>query len=386
MFCQELERQLMNQLNRPECLKDTFVNPDVQCPPKQRGRKKKATPASSTKEHMGRPSAAACGFSTQGMTDQEVHEKLAKQRKATEDDEESPPTTAKRTRKSKATAKSMASGRPKKAKRTRKSKDYDHESNENPPAKAKRTRKSKASGDDEKKEIPPTNPEPKALLLAMIPSTKLGSHVQPVPQAMSLKQRSMPQQQVQPTPRQRSSRKATAQQVRLMMWMMIGCQLWQRHQQQVMQEQRQRHDTVGKVLPTTGQSKLQRTVDAQMQKRKLLERLFLELHVGKSYEYRYLGGAIAFFTGQPYLNSKVRSVQGFISQEGCFGGHVWRYVCPSKCMFIWTHRKMPNECIFSGVYMVTCMIPYPHQWPQLHPQEWFSCCFGCIFCFPLGLP
>ena len=162
MFCQELERQLMNQLNRPECLKDTFVNPDVQCPPKQRGRKKKATPASSTKEHMGRPSAAACGFSTQGMTDQEVHEKLAKQRKATEDDEESPPTTAKRTRKSKATAKSMASGRPKKAKRTRKSKDYDHESNENPPAKAKRTRKSKASGDDEKKEIPPTNPEPKS--------------------------------------------------------------------------------------------------------------------------------------------------------------------------------------------------------------------------------
>ena len=136
MFCQELERQLMDQLDRPGCIKDNFVNPDVQCPPKQRGRKKKVPPASSTSEHKGRPSAAACGFSTKGMTDQEVHEELAKQRRATEaENNELAPTNPKR-------------------KRTRKNKDSDHENNEHPPAKAKRTRKSKASGHDENQETP----------------------------------------------------------------------------------------------------------------------------------------------------------------------------------------------------------------------------------------
>ena len=143
MFCQELERQLMDQLDRPGCIKDNFVNPDVQCPPKQRGRKKKVPPASSTSEHKGRPSAAACGFSTKGMTDQEVHEELAKQRRATEaENNELAPTNPKR-------------------KRTRKNKDSDHENNEHPPAKAKRTRKSKACGHDENQETPPTNPKPK---------------------------------------------------------------------------------------------------------------------------------------------------------------------------------------------------------------------------------
>ena len=143
MFCQELERQLMDQLDRPGCIKDNFVNPDVQCPPKQRGRKKKVPPASSTSEHKGRPSAAACGFSTKGMTDQEVHEELAKQRRATEaENNELAPTNPKR-------------------KRTRKNKDSDHENNEHPTAKAKRTSKSKASGHDENQETPPTNPKPK---------------------------------------------------------------------------------------------------------------------------------------------------------------------------------------------------------------------------------
>ena len=72
---------------------------------------------------------------------------------------------AKRTRKSKALGddenKEIPPTNPK-HKRTRKSKEPDQESKESPPAKAKRTRKSKASGDDEKKEIPPTNPEPKS--------------------------------------------------------------------------------------------------------------------------------------------------------------------------------------------------------------------------------
>ena len=106
---QELASKLKDELKRPDlCIPVTFVHPDVQCPKKPRGRKKKAPetttnqdPSSSTK---GRPSAAALGFSTEGMTNAEVDAYMANlkagnkdskrksQRSKAVDDAQEPPT------------------------------------------------------------------------------------------------------------------------------------------------------------------------------------------------------------------------------------------------------------------------------------------------------
>ncbi len=51
-----------------------ILNPETQCPQKPRGRKKKTST---------RPSAAACGFNTEGMTDEQVQAKLESLRKET---------------------------------------------------------------------------------------------------------------------------------------------------------------------------------------------------------------------------------------------------------------------------------------------------------------
>lgn len=51
-----------------------ILDPETQCPQKPRGRKPKST----------RPSAAACGFNTEGMTDEQVLAKLESLRKQTE--------------------------------------------------------------------------------------------------------------------------------------------------------------------------------------------------------------------------------------------------------------------------------------------------------------
>ena len=95
---QDMAAKLKTELQRPEGMMDNrFVNPDAQCPKKPRGRKKKNhTPAGtdhtandskntqaaeSTAARGGRPSAAACGFSTTHMTDAEVHERLGAMKK-----------------------------------------------------------------------------------------------------------------------------------------------------------------------------------------------------------------------------------------------------------------------------------------------------------------
>ena len=73
---QELETKLKEDLERPEgCFPLEFVHPDVQCPKKQRGRKKKVVEP--TPDPLPRPSAASLGFSTEGMSDEEVARKVA---------------------------------------------------------------------------------------------------------------------------------------------------------------------------------------------------------------------------------------------------------------------------------------------------------------------
>ena len=100
-FLQELASQLKSDLERPACMTaNMFVNPDNQCPKKPRGRKKKENnnnnnnnnnnpkhsdaiveqPSKSKRrrnaETQPRPSAAACGFSTEGMTNAEIFQRL----------------------------------------------------------------------------------------------------------------------------------------------------------------------------------------------------------------------------------------------------------------------------------------------------------------------
>ena len=69
-------------------MEESFIKPDSQCPKKPRGRKKKqqqaaatdsktpATSASTSITSKGRPSAAACGFSTEGMTNEDIQKRL----------------------------------------------------------------------------------------------------------------------------------------------------------------------------------------------------------------------------------------------------------------------------------------------------------------------
>ena len=74
VYVQEVEAQIMAGLKRPTALSrvgKSFVNADVQCPKKPRGRKKKSN---EKPEQVSAP--AACGFSTEGMSDQEVWKKL----------------------------------------------------------------------------------------------------------------------------------------------------------------------------------------------------------------------------------------------------------------------------------------------------------------------
>ena len=75
---QDLRSKVMGGLDRPKSMqKDGFVPKDIQCPQKPRGRKKSKVPKEQDPEPpKGRPSAAACGFSTVGMTDEEVQKKL----------------------------------------------------------------------------------------------------------------------------------------------------------------------------------------------------------------------------------------------------------------------------------------------------------------------
>ena len=78
VYVQEVEAQIMAGLKRPTALSrvgKSFVNADVQCPKKPRGRKKKSN-EKPEQVSAPRPSAAACGFSTEGMSDQEVWKKL----------------------------------------------------------------------------------------------------------------------------------------------------------------------------------------------------------------------------------------------------------------------------------------------------------------------
>lgn len=79
-----MKAKVLAEMQRPAAL-DTaaFVSPGVQCPTKPKGRKPKAVKktektaeTASASDVPPRPSAAACGFSTVGMTDKEVHDKL----------------------------------------------------------------------------------------------------------------------------------------------------------------------------------------------------------------------------------------------------------------------------------------------------------------------
>eukprot|EP00438_Fugacium_kawagutii_P001264 Skav224312 [mRNA] locus=scaffold227:333682:334692:+ [translate_table: standard] len=94
---------------------NTFVQPDVQCPKKPRGRKKakkavsgdgieKASSSSSAKHP---PSAASCGFSTAGMSLKEIMEKLKEQKQ--QQPETEPIHTETKSKKSRK-AKSMVAG------------------------------------------------------------------------------------------------------------------------------------------------------------------------------------------------------------------------------------------------------------------------------------
>ena len=75
-----MQDALRGNLERPECMQQRakFVPATEQCPPKPRGRKPKKTAEKESQDVGGRPSAAAAGFNTVGMSDQEVKDKVAK--------------------------------------------------------------------------------------------------------------------------------------------------------------------------------------------------------------------------------------------------------------------------------------------------------------------
>ena len=77
---QELKAKVLAEMHRPAALGNvSFVSPDVQCPKKPKGRKPRKTTEKAEKTATAvppRPSAAACGFSTVGMSDKDVYEKL----------------------------------------------------------------------------------------------------------------------------------------------------------------------------------------------------------------------------------------------------------------------------------------------------------------------
>ena len=85
----DIDKALFGPPERPSCLSgNAFVHPDVQCPPKRRGRKpgaKKTTKEEPEERVTSRPSAAACGFSTVGMSDKEVMEKINKPKRSRKD-------------------------------------------------------------------------------------------------------------------------------------------------------------------------------------------------------------------------------------------------------------------------------------------------------------
>ena len=107
-----MECKLKADLERPEaCIPDSFVSPEVQCPQKPRGRKKKnnkESAAVSSKDAVDsskskRPSAAACGFNTTGMSLKDIMNKLEKQKNG-EKPKEPMPEPEKKTRKAKRTS------------------------------------------------------------------------------------------------------------------------------------------------------------------------------------------------------------------------------------------------------------------------------------------
>ena len=68
-----------DMLERPRCMQEGLpvLKADIQLPPQRRGRKPKADQPAS------RPSAASCGFSTDGLTEKEIQERLRHSKKAT---------------------------------------------------------------------------------------------------------------------------------------------------------------------------------------------------------------------------------------------------------------------------------------------------------------
>ena len=75
-----MQDALRGNLERPLCMQTNtkFVAPAEQCPPKPRGRKPKKTEGKDPKHDGGRPSAAAAGFNTEGLSDKEVKDLVAK--------------------------------------------------------------------------------------------------------------------------------------------------------------------------------------------------------------------------------------------------------------------------------------------------------------------
>lgn len=75
-----MQDALRGNLERPACMQSNtkFVPAAEQCPPKPRGRKPKKTVEKESKHDGGRPSAAAAGFNTEGLSDEQVKDKIAK--------------------------------------------------------------------------------------------------------------------------------------------------------------------------------------------------------------------------------------------------------------------------------------------------------------------
>lgn len=109
VYTQELECKLKEDLQRPDaCIPDSLVSPEVQCPQKPRGRKKEESKANSSKDavethNSKRPSAAACGFDTTGMSLKDIMKELEK-RKNGDESKKPMPEPEKKTRKAKRTS------------------------------------------------------------------------------------------------------------------------------------------------------------------------------------------------------------------------------------------------------------------------------------------
>ena len=161
----------LHGLERPQCMDGNLgaLPPITQCPQKPRGRKPKAK--ATPKQEAARPSAAACGFDTVGMTDDEVAKRL-KQNK-----EPCPSSTRKKTPKNSGAKRDSIPGaagtlnkKPKVSPQEQEEDEHDDKAKAAKKGRGKRVKKDKKAVDPEP--VEPKTRKPKRSSSSMAGTTK----------------------------------------------------------------------------------------------------------------------------------------------------------------------------------------------------------------------